>query len=61
MKTWAYEVWDWRGRWLRGTVAASNTRTAVARALADTGAAPLYVKRLPRKGLKVTVSVTRID
>ncbi|MDZ4263799.1 MAG: hypothetical protein U1B30_15890 [Pseudomonadota bacterium] len=59
MKTWAYEVWHWRGRWIRGTLEASTTAAAVSRALAQ--AYPEYRSKLPRKGLKVTVNVTRID
>ena len=58
MQHWNYEVWDWRGRWVRDTVEASNTGTAVRRALETV---PEYTQRLPKKGLKVTVSVTRID
>lgn len=59
MKHWNYEVWDWRGRWLRGTVEATNAHMAMRRAFQ--AAIPEYLTRLPRKGLKVTVSVTRID
>ena len=43
---------------MRGTVAASNAGTAVRRALETV---PEYTKKLPRKGFKVTVNVTRID
>ena len=59
MKRWNYEVWHWRGRWLRGTVEASTVAAAISRALA--AAYPEYRHRLPRKGFKLTVSVTRID
>ena len=58
MKTWAYEVWDWRGRWVRGTVEASTVARALALAVR---VVPEYRGRLPRKGLKVTVHVTRLN
>lgn len=58
MKHWNFEVWHWRGRWIRGTVEASTVSMAARRASQNV---PDYITRLPRKGLKVTVSVTRID
>ena len=57
MKHWLYEVWDFRGRWIRGTVEASSVGRALALAAQQV---PEY-RNLSRKGLKITVSVTRID
>ena len=57
MKHWLFEVWDFRGRWIRGTVEASTTARALALAVR---AVPEY-RNTARKGLAVTVKVTRID
>jgi hypothetical protein len=58
VKHWNYEVWHWRRGWIRGTVEATTLSMAMRRALQNV---PDYITRLPKKGLPVTVKVTRID
>ena len=58
MKHWAYAVWDFRGRWLTGSVEASTLARALALAIR---VVPEYRDRLPKRGLEVTVKLKRID